>query len=125
MDLKKRFQSFRFAGQGVYFLIASQPNARIHLAATGIVTLLGWLFKLRNGEWCLLVVAITLVWLAEAMNTVFELLADAVTTDFHPLIKHAKDVAAGAVLLAVIGAIILGAFIFLPHLAPVIVEILE
>lgn len=125
MDLKKRLRSFGFAGRGIWVLISSQTNAQMHLIATGLVTGLGFLVKLNAPEWGLLVVAITLVWLAEALNTALEFLADAVSTDFHPLIKQAKDVAAGAVLLTAIGAIILGALIFLPHLAPWIVVILK
>lgn len=125
MELKKCLRSFGFAGRGIWVLITSQRNAQIHLVATGLVTGLGFLVKLTIHEWGLLVAAMTLVWLAEALNTAIEFLADAVTADFHPLIRQAKDVAAGAVLLAAIGALILGALIFLPHLTPVIAEILE
>ena len=116
MFMKKRIQSFKFAFRGIMSLIASQPNAWIHLTATVLVISMGFFLKLENWEWCTLVVAITQVWLAEALNTAFEFLADSVTTDFHPLIKKAKDIAAGAVLLTAIGAVILGALVFLPHL---------
>ena len=67
-------------------------------------------------EWALLVFAIALVWVAEGLNTGIEFLADAAVPDPHSLIKHAKDVAAGAVLLASIAAAVIGALVFLPHL---------
>jgi len=56
------------------------------------------------------------VWSAEAMNTAFEFLADAASPGFPPLVKHAKDVAAGAVLLAAIGAVVIGLLVFAPYL---------
>lgn len=114
--MKKRIQSFRFAFRGVGLLIGSQTNARIHLVATLLVTVLGIFLRVQPWEWCILVVAMTLVWLTEAMNTAFEFLADAVTLEYHPLIEKSKDLAAGAVLLAAIGAVLLGAIVFLPYL---------
>lgn len=56
------------------------------------------------------------VWRAEGLNTALELLADATSPVFHPLIGKAKDVAAGAVLLAALGAVIIGVLIFGPRL---------
>ena len=64
----------------------------------------------------MLALAITLVWVAEALNTAFEVLCDVTSPDFHPLVKKSKDVAAAAVLLSAIGAIIIGALIFGPKL---------
>ncbi len=55
------------------------------------------------------------VWSAEALNTAFEFLADATNPTFHPLIGKAKDVAAGSVLIAAIGSVIIGLLIFGPH----------
>jgi diacylglycerol kinase (ATP) len=66
--------------------------------------------------WCALVLAIMAVWTAEALNTALEFLADAATPQMHPLVKKAKDVAAGAVLLSAIGAAIVGVLVFWPHL---------
>ena len=60
--------------------------------------------------------AIAIVWTAEALNTAFEFLADAATPSFHPIIRDAKDVAAGAVLVTAIAAVVIGAIIFWPHL---------
>ncbi len=61
--------------------------------------------------------AIALVWVTEALNTAIEFLADAAVPDPHSLIKHAKDVAAGAVLLASVAATVIGALVFLPRIA--------
>jgi diacylglycerol kinase (ATP) len=56
------------------------------------------------------------VWTAEALNTAFEFLADVASPDFHPLVKHSKDVAAGAVLISAIGAVVIGLLVIGPHL---------
>ncbi len=56
------------------------------------------------------------VWTAEGINTALERLADAVTTDHHQLIGQAKDAAAGAVLIAAIGAATIGLLVMGPHL---------
>ncbi len=65
-----------------------------------------------------MVLAMTLVRMAEALNTALEFLADAATREFHPLILQAKDVAAAAVLTAAIGALAIGPLVFGPHLWP-------
>ncbi len=72
------------------------------------------LFQLSRTEWCIIVLAVVAVWTAEALNTAFEFLTDVASPEFHPLAGKAKDVAAGAVLLAAIGAVIIGLFIFGP-----------
>lgn len=66
--------------------------------------------------WTALVLAISIVWLAEGMNTAIEVLADAVSQEQNALIAKAKDVAAGAVLLTAIGAATVGALVFYPYL---------
>ncbi|WP_020470213.1 diacylglycerol kinase family protein [Zavarzinella formosa] len=111
-----RLRSFRFAFAGLATLLKTQPNARIHAIITLAVVIAGIVFKLTSPEWCWIVLATAAVWVAEALNTSLEFLADAVCPEFHPLVKHSKDVAAGAVLLAAAGAVVIGLLIFGPHL---------
>lgn len=113
-----RLHSFRYALAGLRTLLLTQHNAWLHAAATVLVTGAGLYFGLSLAEWCWLVLAMTLVWMAEALNTALEFLADAVTQEFHPLILQAKDVAAAAVLIAAIGALVIGLLVFGPHLWP-------
>ncbi|MCK4503054.1 MAG: diacylglycerol kinase family protein [Desulfuromonadales bacterium] len=121
-SIKNRLKSFPYAIQGIATLVKTQHNARIHLFATlGVVTA-GFLFKLSGSEWSLLIIAIIIVWLAEAFNTAVEFLADSITKDHHPLIGKAKDVAAGGVLVASIGAAVIGIIVFGPYLARLIYE---
>ncbi|MCG8603569.1 diacylglycerol kinase family protein, partial [bacterium] len=83
---------------------------------TVLVIMLGFYVALSTYEWCLLMLAIMAVWTTEALNTAFEFLADVTSPEFHPLIKQAKDVAAGAVLISATGSIIIGFIIFQPKL---------
>ena len=77
---------------------------------------MGLLVGLGPSEWALLFVAIAAVWIAEAFNTALEFLADAACPGTNPLVGKAKDVAAGAVIFATIGAVAIGAFVFFPVL---------
>jgi len=86
---------------------------------TLVVVGAGFFFHLSGWEWCWIVLALSIVWTAEALNTAFEFLADAASPNFHPLVRDAKDVAAGAVLITAIAASIIGAIIFWPYLAKI------
>ena len=111
-----RIRSFRYAIVGILRMIRCQHNAWIHLLVTIGVVAAGLVFQLSRTEWCWIVLAIAIVWTAEALNTAFEFLADAASPSFHPIVRDAKDVAAGAVLITALGAVIIGAIIFWPHL---------
>ena len=97
-----RIRSFKFAFIGIWFMLKSQHNARVHACATVAVVATSLFFRLSPPEWCWIVLAIVAVWVAEALNTAFEFLADAASPQFHPLVKQSKDVAAGAVLISAI-----------------------
>lgn len=116
MSLCRRLQSFRYAFRGAADLFASQPNARIHLAAAAAAIGAGFWLKISPSEWLAVLVCIALVFSLEAANTAIEYLTDLVSPDFHPLAGKAKDAAAAAVLLAAIGAATVGAVIFLPKI---------
>jgi diacylglycerol kinase len=97
-------------------MIRCQHNAWIHSIATGVVIAAGFFFHLSPSEWCWIVLAASIVWTAEALNTAFEFLADAASPNFHPRVRDAKDVAAGAVLITAVASLVIGAIIFWPHL---------
>ena len=115
-SLLARIRSFRYAIYGIAVMLTSQHNAWLHAVATLVIVGLGTIFGLSAGQWCWLVLAIMAVWTAEALNTALELLADVASPDFHPLVKQAKDVAAGAVLISACGATVIGALILGPPL---------
>ena len=108
--------SFGYALEGIGYVIREERNARIHLAVTVAVIALGIWLKLTTLEWALIVVAIALVFVGEMLNTVVEMVVDLVTPNEHPLAKAAKDVAAGAILLASVAAAIIGLLVLGPPL---------
>jgi diacylglycerol kinase (ATP) len=111
-----RIRSIGFAVRGIRIMLASQHNAWIHAAATVVVGVGGVVLGLSWAEWCWIVLAVVAVWTAEALNTAFEFLTDVASPSFHPIAGKAKDVAAGAVLLAAVGAVIIGGLVFGPKL---------
>ncbi len=108
--------SFRFAFAGLRYVLWSERNARIHLAIAILVLLVSAWLRLSALEWVLIIAAIALVFAGEMLNTVVELTVDMVTSELNPLAKRAKDVAAGAVLVAAIAAAIMGFIILGPRL---------
>ena len=111
-----RIRSIGYACEGIWLMLRTQHNAWIHLAFTLAVIIAGLFFQITAVEWALLTMAIASVWVAESLNTAFEFLCDVSSPDFHPLVKKAKDVSAGAVLICAAGAVVIGAFVFIPHL---------
>lgn len=115
---RRRVASFGHAGRGVWSALRSEVHLRFHAVATVVVLGLGFYYGLSRLEWALVALAAAGVWTAELLNTAIEALTDLASPDFHPLAGTAKDVAAGAVLLAVVGAVVVGALVFGPHLFP-------
>lgn len=111
-----RVRSFRCAIRGIRVMISSQHNAWIHAAATVVVISLGAYLHVTRADWCWIILAMMSVWTTEALNTAFEFLTDVVSPEFHPLAEKAKDVAAGAVLIAAIGSVFIGVIVFAPRL---------
>src|SRR3989440_11506418 len=125
MTLEHSHETFQFTGRirslchairGLLLMVRCQHNAWIHAAATVLVLAFAFLFRISAPDWCWIILAISIVWTAEALNTAFEFLADAASPAFHPLVREAKDVAAGAVLLTAIAAAAVGGIGFLPYL---------
>lgn len=109
-------RSFVYAWQGLVYAIRTQRNARVHAAIGTAAIVLGLVLHISPVEFAMVFVAITLVFIAEMFNTVAEACVDLATTEYHPLAKIAKDVAAGAVLLNAILSVIIGLLVFGPHL---------
>lgn len=111
-----RMVSFRAALDGVLYTIRTQPNAWIELAALIVVVAAGIYFGVTVLEWAVLGATMCGVLALEAVNTAVEAVVDLVSPEYHPLAKIAKDAAAGAMVFAVIGSIVVAAAIFGPRL---------
>jgi diacylglycerol kinase (ATP) len=114
--IRRRFAAFCYALEGGMTLIRSQVHARFHAVASIVVVVTGLMVSVSTLEWCILALSIAIVWIAEALNTGIELIADEVTLERRDRIKSAKDIAAFGVLLAAVCSAICGGLVFLPHL---------
>jgi len=119
--LEHRVLSFKYALEGIFSSFKLEPNLKFHFLAAGVVIVLGIVLQISRIDWVLLIVIITLVITLELTNTAIESLVDLLSPEFHINAKLAKDISAGAVLVASIGAIVAGAMIFLPYILPLLV----
>ncbi len=109
-------RSFVYAFEGVRYTARTQRNMRIHIAIAVLAIAGGIAFHVSPVEFALIFVAIMNVVISEMFNTVAEACVDLAVKEISPLAKIAKDVAAGAVLLNACLSIIIGVFVFGPHL---------
>jgi diacylglycerol kinase len=113
---QSRAASFGYAFSGMWHVLHTQPNARIHTLATVCAVALGAWVGLSRVEWAILALTIGFVWTAEFINTALEAVVDLVSPDLHPLAKIGKDVSAAAVLVAAITSVVVGLLILGPPL---------
>lgn len=115
-SFKKRIASFRYAINGLRFFLQNEHNAWIHLLATILVVILGFILSLQGFEWLFILFAMSLVWVTEIINTAIEQLCNVISPEENSSIGRVKDLAAGAVLVAAIFAIITALIIFIPKI---------
>jgi diacylglycerol kinase (ATP) len=104
--------SFNFAFEGIIHVLRTQRNLRIHFAVAVGVLILALIVDVTKMELISLLISVTFVLIAEMLNTAVEAAIDIATTSFDPMAKLAKDIAAGAVLIAAINAIAVGYIVF-------------
>jgi len=106
------FESFNFAAEGVIHALRTQRNLWIHFAIAVAVLIAALAFGVTKIELMVLLLAITFVLVAELVNTAIEAAVDVASTSFDPMAKLAKDIAAGAVLIAALNAVAVGYLVF-------------
>lgn len=110
--------SFGYAFEGIFFVIKNNRNMRIHILAALLVLIAAYVLKISFFETGLVIIMIVLVIITEMLNTVVEETVNMITKDYKIEAKIAKDVSAGSVLIAAVASVIVGIFVFLPHLQP-------
>ncbi len=113
--MKKRrslIESFNYAVTGILSAIKTERNMKIHYFMAFSAIGLSLFFNFNRYEFLALLFAISLVFVAEMLNTAIEKVVDLVTDNYHPLAKLAKDIAAGAVLIAAINSLLVGYLLF-------------
>ncbi len=108
---KNHLDSFRYAVEGIVHVFRTQKHMRFHFFTVVVVLLIGLLLRLGAVEMALLFIVVSTVLMAEMFNTAVEGVVDMITQAYHPLAKLAKDIAAGAVLIASINAAIVGSIL--------------
>lgn len=112
MDLRKSLQSFKYAFRGLRFVF-QENNSKVHLVASFMAVLTGFVMKINLGEWLWIILAITLVWIAETINTAIEKLTDLVHPSYHPLAGKVKDISAASVFMASLFAVVVALLVFM------------
>lgn len=113
--------SLRHALDGLVDIYREERNFRKHLVVAILVVIAGLVVHLYTWEWLWMIVAIFAVIILEMVNTIIENVVDLIVDyKYHPLAKKIKDIAAGAVLVTAIFAVIIGLFVFLPHIIYII-----
>ena len=115
-SLRARLRSFSYAFAGITYMLRTQHNAWIHVLATIVVVATAAALQISLSDWRWIVLAIFLVWAAEALNTAVEHVCDLVSPNYNIVVKRAKDVAAAAVLFSACSSVCIGALTFLPYL---------
>ncbi|MHB1125787.1 MAG: diacylglycerol kinase family protein [Bacillota bacterium] len=105
-------KSLSCAWQGIRMTITTQRNMRIHLVVSILVLAAALALHLKAGEIIILLLTIGMVIISEIINTAAEWMVDLVTSEYHPLAELAKNAAAGAVLVSVVIAVIVGVLVF-------------
>ncbi len=123
--MPKFHQSMRFALNGLITLLRTERNFRIMGIMSILVVITGYCLPffgehLNRFEWAILWCAMGLIFVSEGLNTALETTIDVLHPDQHPMIGRAKDMAAGATLAASIIAIIVGLYIFGPHVMSIL-----
>lgn len=113
--IAKRFKAFAFAFNGIALLFKESAHAKIHALAVIVVSISAYLLGLKSVDWMVLILCFALVLSLEALNSAIEYTLDLLHPEQHPLVKKAKDVAAGAVLIAAIASIFIAFIVFIPY----------
>lgn len=107
---------FRYAFTGIGLAWEKGLNFKVQILCAGVVLALGWLLNLSSTEFIIVILVITTVLATETFNTALEELCDKFQPTHDPHIARIKDLSAAAVLLTSLGAAVIGALIFVPHI---------
>jgi len=117
-----RIKSATHAYRGLRIVLKTTHNAWLQIFFGILALYLGYILNISHFEWISLVFAIFIVLITETINTAFEIDIDLTSPEYHPYARDTKDIAAGAVSLAVILAIVVGLIIFLPKILAILLN---
>jgi len=116
-------EKFGTAFRGLWYGIVGQSSFAVHFAVAFLVIIIAAILGVTETEWCILILSIAVVMTAELINSALEWLAPAITEEYDRYIETALNVASAAVLLASLGAAVIGAIIFGDHLVDILAKL--
>ena len=116
LKIKRLFKSFRYAFKGLYKVWHEEQNFQIQSIVAILVVLVGWYFRIKNFEWLILILTMSLPMLMEVLNSAVERVADILKPRIDTYVKEIKDIMAAAVMLASVFSVIIGLIIFIPYI---------
>lgn len=108
--------AFKYAFSGLTSALKEEPKLKFHFLAGLIIVITSFILKISRTDWIIIIFLIGFVIAVELTNTAIEAVVDYVIQTTHPGAKLAKDISAGAVLVAALTSAIIGIIIFLPYL---------
>lgn len=113
---KKRSVGFRFAWNGIKVVCKNERNFKLHLISTGMVIISSIVLGLSATEWAIVILTCSVVLALEMVNSSIERVIDYLAPEWNPMAGVIKDISAGAVLVASIGAFVIAGLLLLPKL---------
>jgi diacylglycerol kinase (ATP) len=124
MERHKLVESFTCAIEGVFYVLKTQRNMRIHFGAAALIIVAALVLNISRMELLLICIAIFFVLFAEMVNTAAELTIDLISDTYHPLARLVKDIGAGAVMISSVNAIVIGYLVFAHYIErPVLIGV--
>ncbi len=116
-------KSFKYATQGLKYVLSSERNARIHLTLAFLALIASIILRISIEQWLFVVVSIAMVFFAEIVNTAIEKTLDMISQENNQLVKLIKDMTAAGVLVCAVAAVIVAMVVFLPRIISLIQSI--
>ncbi|MFA5925914.1 MAG: diacylglycerol kinase family protein [Parcubacteria group bacterium] len=123
-NLKKLFRSFGCAFRGLKYMLRNEQNFQLEILLAMLVVIFMFIFSIRGWEKVALFLVIFSVLVMEIINTILERVVDILKPRVHPYAHLIKDVMAAAVLLASVGAVVVGATIFYPYFKELLLQVI-
>ena len=122
MPLRKWIKSANYAIEGILHGAKTQRHLRYHFFSAALVLFLSYLLGVTRVEFVLISLAVIVVIAAEMLNSSVEAIVDILSPEYSEKARVAKDIAAGAVLIAAFGAVVLGYIILFPYLKMLFID---
>ena len=114
------FSSFSYAFSGIRLALKNEPNIRVHFVVAVLVAVVAYFLKFTRLEWIVLAFTVAFVLILELINTTLEEIVDMVSPGVRQRARVAKDVSAAAVLISALLSVVIGGFLFLPKILPLL-----